>query len=1141
MNLEKDAFAGLVTSMVFLTDSILLVGQGPWLKFFDVRTGILLEKSLVLPSNRIHRLVIEPVTKCAVGSGIQTSRILAYGAKYLAQLEIEYEVSDEERGLDHKKVDGAERVCVKNMERYGPFKDWIQDAQWIFENETRQQPAKEIAIAFAHNYVEIYDITTGTPTKNWYIQCEEQCILYSARFFGHTRETLVLGAGTVFNEVHVWKVMEKNEEGFAPVHHRLVGHDGVIFGIRFDDDGQFLVSVSDDRTMRIWSLKNDQRKCHVIFGHTARIWDCHIVNRYLVSVSEDTTCRVWNNPYLVQDEEGGAEASMDCLACWEGHTGKNVWSCAVSPNKQLVATGGQDSGVRLWSLKSIQENHIESDADLTMTDLPELTTYSPPMEKPNEFIRNFVLVDYDQFAVFTNLGYLLRYDNTNGQWTKLLQDDDFRNYAIMKACTSGKLIVSGNLQGRISIAHANSEFQPMKIKLCECKILNIFVSESKVAGVFYIVTLGVEGEMFLHQLDRRHTVEPEIKLLHRLQPSNLKTTVICTAICEDYNLLVCGSRESALLIYRIPALASQATDNDPVSPVVQLRRTHGRQAVSSVTLQSLPETTAHGPGLTLITTGRDGCYTEYRLTNINTSGDHESSLDMNADEMDVIDDHNSEEHQISEQQHIVIEKVYKNRVTKGWAEGAMYMDGQLYILGFYRKRFIVFNVAKGYEMLSIACGGAHRTWHFINQDAKLARCTFAFFRRNKVNALYRKASTSKEVFEESIQSNFHGRDVRAIKFAGKAVALKESFKQLPLIVATGAEDTLLRLSQYVSGQHEGKIVNLRTVRKHSSVIKSINWSIGRETLLFTSGASEELRCWKVDSHPPQGIPASAFDPSRHLLDISCLEWAASPMVSDIKETRIMDTSAFPIDASRGLHILAAAYSDSTTRLWLFDETAKKFFLVADGIWHMKCLLQITHFLVPDRPGGEGVVIVTTATDGKLAFWDATRVISDFINSYKTGTVPSHSKLPTPFYHYQAHLSGVNALDIQSLDDGSLIVASGGEDNALAVNWISITYSDHQSPQASVNAKGDIAKIASAHASSVTGVHIVGKLILTVSTDQRLNVWEVNTDQGLTISMHDAYYIDVPDPSAMDLIIQNGILYVGIAGIGFQLLKTRIST
>lgn len=49
---------------------------------------------------------------------------------------------------------------------------------------------------------------------------------------------------------------------------------------------------------------------------------------------------------------------VDCLARWEGHVGKNVWSCAISPEKKMVATGGQDSGIRLWSLMSIRNNNI---------------------------------------------------------------------------------------------------------------------------------------------------------------------------------------------------------------------------------------------------------------------------------------------------------------------------------------------------------------------------------------------------------------------------------------------------------------------------------------------------------------------------------------------------------------------------------------------------------------------------------------------------------------------------------------------------------------------------------------------------------------------------------------------------------------
>ena len=61
----------------------------------------------------------------------------------------------------------------------------------------------------------------------------------------------------------------------------------------------------------------------VIFGHTARVWDCQFVDQYLISISEDATCRVWKNT-LVSKGEGDEEG--DCLACWEGHIGKNVWS-----------------------------------------------------------------------------------------------------------------------------------------------------------------------------------------------------------------------------------------------------------------------------------------------------------------------------------------------------------------------------------------------------------------------------------------------------------------------------------------------------------------------------------------------------------------------------------------------------------------------------------------------------------------------------------------------------------------------------------------------------------------------------------------------------------------------------------------------
>lgn len=81
---------------------------------------------------------------------------------------------------------------------------------------------------------------------------------YSARFFGNTRSDLMLASGTVFNEVHLWRISDRNEDGDGVVYRRLVGHEGVIFGVRFNPEATMISSVSDDRTIRVWSLTDEK-------------------------------------------------------------------------------------------------------------------------------------------------------------------------------------------------------------------------------------------------------------------------------------------------------------------------------------------------------------------------------------------------------------------------------------------------------------------------------------------------------------------------------------------------------------------------------------------------------------------------------------------------------------------------------------------------------------------------------------------------------------------------------------------------------------------------------------------------------------------------------------------------------------------
>ena len=80
-----------------------------------------------------------------------------------------------------------------------------------------------MAIAFAHNFVEIWNIQNNTCVYS--IQCEERCILFSARFFGDIRSELILASGTVFNQVHFWDIVKKNASGDGLVFKKLIGHE----------------------------------------------------------------------------------------------------------------------------------------------------------------------------------------------------------------------------------------------------------------------------------------------------------------------------------------------------------------------------------------------------------------------------------------------------------------------------------------------------------------------------------------------------------------------------------------------------------------------------------------------------------------------------------------------------------------------------------------------------------------------------------------------------------------------------------------------------------------------------------------------------------------------------------------------------
>ncbi|QNP95708.1 YALIA101S04e16314g1_1 [Yarrowia lipolytica] len=135
----------------------------------------------------------------------------------------------------------------------------------------------------------------------------------------------------------------------------LLGHEHVIEGVavypksaagclaKLDKTSSyFVVSWSRDKTIRVWSSRGDPLL--ILRGHDnwVRGVVLHPAGRYLVSVSDDKTMRCWDL------EQGGR-----CIRVVDAH-GHFVTCVAWAPNdvngrvRCLVATGGVDGQVKVW-------------------------------------------------------------------------------------------------------------------------------------------------------------------------------------------------------------------------------------------------------------------------------------------------------------------------------------------------------------------------------------------------------------------------------------------------------------------------------------------------------------------------------------------------------------------------------------------------------------------------------------------------------------------------------------------------------------------------------------------------------------------------------------------------------------------------
>jgi WD40 repeat protein len=249
----------------------------------------------------------------------------------------------------------------------------------ILSASTTSTSTIECCVGYAHNFVDIATIEGGNRyTCNARVYCPELSVLFNMSF-SHLNSAgrLTIASGTVFGKILLWEVAMTEKKSALLC--RGTDHEGVIFRIKWSDDGQRLASVSDDRTLRLWCIiRQDTATAspptalellYTAWGHISRVWDVVFLSGVHVGIvatcSEDGTLKLW-------------DGTGTCVSTLRGHS-NDVWRLTSACSGSVLVSGGNDSAIKMWDV-AYQLRTCPEDTESTVTSMP-IPTWPRPLAK----------------------------------------------------------------------------------------------------------------------------------------------------------------------------------------------------------------------------------------------------------------------------------------------------------------------------------------------------------------------------------------------------------------------------------------------------------------------------------------------------------------------------------------------------------------------------------------------------------------------------------------------------------------------------------------------------------------------------------------------------------------------------------------
>lgn len=458
-----------------------------------------------------------------------------------------------------------------------------------------------------------------------------------------------------------------------------------------------------------------------------------------------------------------------------------------------------------------------------------------------------------------------------------------------------------------------------------------------------------------------------------------------------------------------------------------------------------------------------------------------------------------------------------------WCDKALQINKNVLLSGFNERHFIAWRNDDSFRF-EFDCGGGHRACDF-HVDSITSKAYLFFVRSKLLNCVqFDVHDGSLHPFNIS-RTNWHSRPCNTMQII-------ELTKQRFLTIS-GGDDNLLKFSEInmiepIKLKHDVDMVlhisNIRTV--FSLRLSGNDTSDNENWIIFSAGGRAQICMTGVEIDQYRDV--HIHEMGEFMLRSSDLDRKRTKQTQIIKfdpETRFMSLVAYSRQSLGGVSsfdcgqvandnerrdghkfgneiFILVGCSDGFIRTFTYTNGS---IALDTSTFYGRCFLNVHHFEYANQN-----YFITMATDGFVAFWS----LDDFNEDSK------------PFFNIRHHDSGINSFDIFRDDLDKMVIATGGDDQAIV---ISILKTESAQNGMSISIVKTV-KFPYNHTAQVNGLKFSQdkKYLYSASVDQTTMRIDMQD-----FSIKNVAYSCISDAKGLQIIDSNNVL---VYGCGVQILN-----